>query len=89
MSLMSSGLWCDSCQHPILSEPYWNVSFNGKPGCHLCELCRKKLMPDVHVVPVFDGEPVHEESEKCWCEPELIEENEQNGVKVWSHRRPE
>jgi len=44
---------------------------------------------DVHVVPEFEGEPKHEESEKCWCEPELHYQDEVTLVKVWSHRRPE
>lgn len=88
MSLRSSGLWCDLCGNPILADPYWNIVAYGSPG-HSCEPCRKKLKPDIHTIPVFAGEPAHEESEKCWCEPECIEYNEQTGVRAWSHRRPE
>ena len=44
---------------------------------------------DIHVVPIFEGEPVHEESTNCWCEPELTYNDEVTGQRVWSHRRPE
>lgn len=47
------------------------------------------MMEDIHVIPVFDGEPIHSESQDCWCEPELNYEDEITGKKVWSHRRPE
>lgn len=46
-------------------------------------------MSDIHIIPEFDGEPVHDESPRCWCHPECIEVNEETGIKVWSHRRPE
>lgn len=39
--------------------------------------------PDpVHVVPEFKGEPEHEASKNCWCEPKL-----ERGVYV--HQRPQ
>jgi hypothetical protein len=47
--------------------------------------------PDVdplHVVPVYPGEPEHEASIDCWCEPELEYRDEITGGEVWSHRRP-
>lgn len=44
---------------------------------------------DIHVVPIFDGEPVHDEKPGCWCEPEKHYVNPYNGVTVWVHRRPE
>lgn len=43
MSIRPSGLWCDICNTPILDDPYWNISINGKPG-HACKNCS-----DVHM----------------------------------------
>lgn len=45
--------------------------------------------PDaLHVVPVFEGEPEHEASTDCWCEPELAHRNDE-GREVWTHHRPQ
>lgn len=44
---------------------------------------------DVHVMPVFEGEPDHEDSSKCWCDPELHHIDETTGNHVWTHRRPQ
>lgn len=44
---------------------------------------------DVHVVPVFEGEPRHEESGECFCSPTLDYENPENGKKLWIHHRPQ
>lgn len=43
MTVRKSGLWCDLCNKPILSEPYWNCSINGKRDCHSCDDCKNKL----------------------------------------------
>lgn len=42
---------------------------------------------DIHVIPVFEGEPVHTETPECWCEPELTYRDEDTEICVWSHRR--
>lgn len=42
----------------------------------------------IHVLPCFSGEPEHEDSIDCWCEPELDYRDELNGGEVWVHRRP-
>ncbi len=44
---------------------------------------------DIHTVPVFEGEPEHECSPLCWCEPELFYVDDETGKRCWSHRRPE
>lgn len=44
---------------------------------------------DIHTVPVFEGEPIHDETPQCWCEPELHYQDELTKVRVWSHQRPQ
>lgn len=39
-----------------------------------------------HVIPLHAGEPQHEESAACFCEPERLV-NYTTGVECWSHRR--
>lgn len=40
---------------------------------------------NIHVVPTHG--PKHSESEYCWCEPELIEDDTNNdGKKCYSHK---
>lgn len=39
----------------------------------------------VHVMPNYG--PVHEESKGCWCEPELIQEiDDEHDKQVWLHK---
>jgi hypothetical protein len=40
-----------------------------------------------HIIPSFTGEPPHDESPACWCEPELTYKDEVNGNEIWTHRR--
>jgi len=46
-------------------------------------------LKDIHIVPEFEGEPTHAETERCWCTPELHYQDEFTDIKVWTHRRPE
>lgn len=44
MTLKSSGLWCDLCNKPLLSDPvYWDCTINGKANCHSCNPCYMKM----------------------------------------------
>lgn len=43
---------------------------------------------NVHVIPVFDGEPEHNQSPDCWCDPEIHYVDPVSGNMVYSHRRP-
>lgn len=43
--------------------------------------------PDVHVMPVRPDEPEHEETEHCWCRPQLTADyTSEGGSKVWTHK---
>jgi hypothetical protein len=48
----------------------------------------KNPSDDIHVVPVFYGEPVHAEEPSCWCEPELQDYTDEGGSRLYIHRRP-
>lgn len=42
---------------------------------------------DVHVVPIGQGVPKHEDSNRCWCQPGLDSDfTDHGGSKVWLHR---
>lgn len=47
----------------------------------------------IHVIPRFDDEPVHEESEKCWCHPIHDKQNQMDietgnaDCQLWVHNR--
>jgi len=42
MSLLSSGLWCDLCQKPIIDDPYWHIAVQNKKG-YSCDKCKKEI----------------------------------------------
>ena len=50
---------------------------------------KQDVANDIHIVPVFEGEPIHDESLSCWCEPKIIDVNCETGVMIVSHNRPE
>jgi len=48
----------------------------------------KEIEPDgnIHVMPQ-SGNIEHIESKDCWCEPELVQDVDENqGLQVWSHK---
>lgn len=50
------------------------------------------MKSDIHVIPQFEGERVHDESEACWCGPGWVnkaESDEYGDARVWVHNRPQ
>jgi hypothetical protein len=48
----------------------------------------KEIDSNIHVVPIFEGEPEHIESADCFCSPTLDFKNPETGVELWIHQRP-
>lgn len=41
---------------------------------------------DLHVIPCHPMDPVHEEDGGCWCEPELIDFDDESCTGIYKHR---
>jgi hypothetical protein len=42
---------------------------------------------NVHVIPVGENQPEHQENKFCWCEPELAEDyTTEGGKKMYLHK---
>lgn len=48
-----------------------------------------KTKEDIHVLPIFEGEPVHDEKPDCWCEPSLEDYTPEGGSRLFIHNRPQ
>lgn len=40
-----------------------------------------------HVYPVGEGEPQHDMSPWCWCQPQVEYKDPITGDEVWAHRK--
>ena len=58
-----------------------------KKNADRVDLSRFNKNDDIHIMPEFKGEKVHDCCVHCWCEPEI---SFADGVKrTWTHRRTE
>jgi hypothetical protein len=47
----------------------------------------EEVVPSVHLIPVWPGEPVHVAGRECWCVPDVVERGEVETVKHFRRGR--
>lgn len=72
---------------PVAITPPAEINAGGPISLRGTKMCQAKI-EKFHVVPEFAGEPEHETSVGCWCEPVLEYRDEYTGNEVWVHHRP-